>query len=111
MESAPGAAGLSAVAASIWAHEMAYTNAAGYWMGLQRSAYNMIDEEIAGATTAEARAESEGKIGLLGAWARILGEFAIRVLAIRCEFYRNSVTDPVSARANQHKYEDDNHLP
>jgi hypothetical protein len=45
---------------------MAYTNAAGYWMGLQQTAYSMIDEEIAGATTDEARTGIEAKIGCSG---------------------------------------------
>jgi hypothetical protein len=96
---------------SIWAHEMAYTNATGYWLGLQQTSYSMIDELLAESLTEAALDAKKTKVSLLGAWARILGEFGLRVLAIRCEFYRNSITDPVSARVNQHIYEEDNHLP
>jgi hypothetical protein len=46
----------------------------------------MIDELVAECVTEAALDAKKTKISLLGAWARILGEFGLRVLAMRCEF-------------------------
>lgn len=47
----------------------------------------------------------------LVAWARIFGEFALHVVAIRMTFYRNSIKVPDAARLNQELHEEDGFLP
>lgn len=98
---------------AIWSHEMNYVNASGYWLGLQQTCFSMMDEEVQDMpqTNEAQRATLAARTAKLLAWARILGEFSLRVLAVRCEFYRNSVRDPVSARANQEMYEEETYLP
>jgi hypothetical protein len=94
----------------IWAHEMACTDAGGYFMGLQQTAYSIINKNIAGETTDEARRDRSKDWAGRGMDPN-LRRVCAWVLAIRFEFYRNSVTDPVSMRANQHIIEEDSHLP
>ncbi len=91
----------------IYRYEMNYFNASGYWLGLQKTCFAMVDL----VAIEEVTVESRGRMARLLAWAGILGEYAIRVLAVRQEFYRNSVKDPVSARLNQEMYEEDAYLP
>ena len=71
----------------------------------------MINEKVASATTNAEKRAAEGKVALLAAWAHIMGEYASRVLAVRIEFYRNSVKDPVAAKMNQKMYEEDSYRP
>lgn len=100
---------------SIWMHEMNYVNATGYWLALQQCAFVLMDQAAQVPTPADASVEhieaGKKQVSLFGAWTRILGEYAHRVLAVRMEFYRNSVRDPVAARLNQEMIEDDTYLP
>lgn len=82
---------------------MAYFNSAGYWLGLQKTTFTLM-----GQVSGEGASQ---RLAQLGAWAQIFGEYALRVLAIRQEFYRNSVKDPVSARLKQSLYEEATYVP
>lgn len=91
----------------IYKYEMNYFNSCGYWLGLQKTCFSIIHQVACGP----ANADTTREMSMLNAWAEILGEYALRVLAVRQEFYRNSVKDPVGARLNQEMYEEDSYLP
>lgn len=93
---------------AIWKYEMNYVNACGYWLGLQKTCYGMLRKA---SIEAVAGAAGTPRQRMLQAWSEILGEYALRVLAVRQEFYRNSVSDPVGARLNQSMYEEDTYRP
>ncbi len=79
-------------------YEMNYFNSCGYWLGLQKSFFAIFDQ----VAREEETTEPQGTMARLLVWAGILGEYAIRVLAV---LYRNSVKDPMNARINKEMHE------
>ena len=97
---------------AVWKHEMPYINATGYWLGLAEIAFEMMDETASSANTEGMEPTTVDKrLVYLSAWARLLVEYALRVLAIRVQFYRNATRDPFSAKLNQELYEGEHELP
>lgn len=79
---------------SIWKYEINDFNSVGFWLSLQEIYFKMMDDngkqldEVGSETTASTKIEH------FGAWERIFGMFALSVVAICMEVYRNSINDP-----------------
>ena len=96
---------------AIWKHEMPYVNATGYWLCLAEISFEMMDETAFSASTKGMEPTTVDKrLVYLGAWSRLLVEYALRVLAIRVQLYRNATRDPFSAKLNQELYEGEHEL-